>query len=719
MPLTFATPLLLAAVAAIAIPVLVHLIIREERSGRPFPSLMFIRRIPIEARRRRTLRDRALLALRCLAILLLALAFAGPRLSGEPPPAAAADTARDTVLLLDRSYSMSQPQRWRAAIAAAEARIDTLAGAARMAIVAFDHEASLIAPLTDARGVLRARLRDLEPGVGGTRLGAAFDLAGRLLAESRAAERQLVVISDLQRSALTGVDRLFVDGQVSLELVPVMVPVGANAAVMSAALVPLSHNDREGQGLAVRVRNTGSVPLNGMELSVEIDGRIAHSQRIDLAVDEEQSHGVPVVLARDRTRPARILLSADEVAADNVHHLVLMPDAPIEVGLVTDSDLFVRQALAVAADPTLRAAPWSGPDAATTVVIAGDGVFADPETRRQLEQFSENGGNMLIYLTNSTPVRPPASTSPALPPGLGGLRHHPGAGAAPIIDSGLGWVEDTEEIGAALAGTRLLMSRRIDAADSPAATRVLARLSDGTPWLIEHSFGGGRTLLINGGLAGPWGNLALEPGFVPLLQALVRHLARRAPATPAHTPAQAIDLAGHAAALPGGGDWHRYLAAGGHLVVELPDGGQQPLAPREGVFRADRPGLYEAHRADGRPPSLAFAVNPDRRESLFAAATRAEVQGRITRRTAPRRPAGAAWESGAQRTPRPLGWYLLALAAALLWLEAQVANWLTWRRVDGGGGGRRSGESREKSVSRNHSRLSPLLQPLRPVNRGQ
>ncbi|WP_446916711.1 BatA domain-containing protein, partial [Klebsiella pneumoniae] len=81
-----------------------------------FPSLMFVTRTPYQAKRRKTLRDRALLALRCLALVLLVLAFAGPEFRGDNPLQAAAADSPATVLLIDRSYSMQPPARWEAAL---------------------------------------------------------------------------------------------------------------------------------------------------------------------------------------------------------------------------------------------------------------------------------------------------------------------------------------------------------------------------------------------------------------------------------------------------------------------------------------------------------------------------------------------------------------------------------------------------------------------------
>ena len=44
--MSFLAPLFLAGLAALAIPVLIHLIQRERKNVVKFPSLMFVRRIP-------------------------------------------------------------------------------------------------------------------------------------------------------------------------------------------------------------------------------------------------------------------------------------------------------------------------------------------------------------------------------------------------------------------------------------------------------------------------------------------------------------------------------------------------------------------------------------------------------------------------------------------------------------------------------------------------
>ena len=117
--MTFLTPLFLAGLGAIAIPVLIHLIQREKKRVIEFPSLMFVRRIPYQSVRRRRIRHWALLLLRAAAIALVVAAFARPFFRQGAVAAAVGGGAREIVILLDQSASMGYGDRWARAQEAA------------------------------------------------------------------------------------------------------------------------------------------------------------------------------------------------------------------------------------------------------------------------------------------------------------------------------------------------------------------------------------------------------------------------------------------------------------------------------------------------------------------------------------------------------------------------------------------------------------------------
>src|SRR5450759_4342398 len=135
--MSFLAPAFLIGLAAVAIPVLIHLIQRERKTIVAFPSLMFLRRIPYQSVRRRKVRHWLLLAVRAAAVMLVVAAFARPFLRQGAIASAAAGGAREVVILLDQSASMGYGDHWQRARDAARQAIDRLGPDDRGTLVLF------------------------------------------------------------------------------------------------------------------------------------------------------------------------------------------------------------------------------------------------------------------------------------------------------------------------------------------------------------------------------------------------------------------------------------------------------------------------------------------------------------------------------------------------------------------------------------------------------
>ena len=138
--MSFLAPAFLAGLAAIAVPVLIHLIHRERKAVIEFPSFMFLERIPYRSVRRQKIRHLLLLILRCLAIALVVAAFARPFFERRHTPITGKG-AREVVILLDRSSSMGYADRWTKARDAAKSAVRGLGSTDRATLVLFANEA--------------------------------------------------------------------------------------------------------------------------------------------------------------------------------------------------------------------------------------------------------------------------------------------------------------------------------------------------------------------------------------------------------------------------------------------------------------------------------------------------------------------------------------------------------------------------------------------------
>ena len=136
--MSFLAPLFFAGLAAIAVPILVHLIQRERKTIVEFPSLMFIRKIPYQSVERRRIHNWLLLLMRVAAMVLLIAAFARPFFNVDPVKAATAlSGAREVVIMLDRSASMGYGDHWAKAKAEATKVANSIGGEDKATLVLF------------------------------------------------------------------------------------------------------------------------------------------------------------------------------------------------------------------------------------------------------------------------------------------------------------------------------------------------------------------------------------------------------------------------------------------------------------------------------------------------------------------------------------------------------------------------------------------------------
>ncbi len=682
-------PWLLFGLAALAVPVLIHLVQREEHSGQKFPSLMFVRRIPFEVKRRRRLRDPVLLALRCLALAAVVMAFASPYFNFNASATGDRPIERDVVILLDRSYSMSHPDRWRRAKAAAGERIDALGANERAALVAFEDHAEVVSELSSDKSALNAALNRIDPGQGRTGYAPAFGAANRMLALSDAKQQGVVVISDLQRSALEDSSALPLGEKVTLEIVPVGGPVGANLTVTGARLAPQRDGSVE-DTLQVQIENTGDASIASARLELVVDGRLAETRPLALDAGEGRALMLPLVLAADRPTRITLKVGPDALPADDRYHLVLAPRRPIAVALIEPQHsrpyqgVYFEEALRLARTPTVRIARVRVDQVAEAllekfdVLVLDDVPIAPGPQSDAIAAFVDRGGGVFAVAGPAVGAAWPGGNSGFLPgiPGAESTTANNAQRAIPSSDDHPLWAAAGLDRGKVLSAAMIDASRRFVPA---AQDGVLARLEDGAPLLLERITGAGRALALATTADPRWSTLALEPGFVPFVQAAVAYLAARGGWKDAYLAGEVVDLIQLGGHLPAGSDWRAHLGKRGAVIVETPSGVAQRI--EGGLFTTRLPGMHEAHRVGGRSASLPFAVNVERAESVITSALPAELDRRIVRRSRAVL-LGRKITSGAEDTDPfgPARWLLLLAGIALI-VESLMANRISIRRA--------------------------------------
>ena len=201
MGLSFLAPMLLGGAALVAVPVVLHLLMRRKPVPHEFPALRFLRERAVSNRRRLRLSHLLLLLLRMAALVLLALALSRPVLrgaawlaDGEAPVAAAFvfDTAPRMLLREANRTRLEQ------AVAMARVLFGKLPAGSSVAVLDTGGGPAAFAPTVAAAEARIDRLAAATPTIG---LGSAIAAGRRLLESSDKPRRELYVFTDCSRGA--------------------------------------------------------------------------------------------------------------------------------------------------------------------------------------------------------------------------------------------------------------------------------------------------------------------------------------------------------------------------------------------------------------------------------------------------------------------------------------------------------------------------------------
>lgn len=651
----FLTPLYLAGLAALTLPLLAHLVRRTPRGRQVFSSLMFLAPSPPRLTRRSRLDQLLLLLLRAAALALLAFAFSRPflRESAVLPFDLA---ARRVAIVLDTSASMRRGDVWRQALARAEVALSDLGVHDDVALFTFDdHLQTIVAFADDASPpankaeIVRGRLKDLRPGWGSSDLGAALvAVAGELdaaddLARARA-EPLLMLISDLQHGSRTDAFEAYewpAAVPVTLYTVAAEWPTNAHARLLV--------DEAETDAAEPRVLVTNAADSSGEQFTVRWIGGKADGQPGEpamLFVPPGQSRVARLPRPADAASVDRIELTGDDTTFDNTYYVV--PPVPQELRLVylgddpADAPRGPRYFLELAlADDPLRKVFVHAPRGDVPLFAADDSwhepppaliVAAKPIAEARIEELTTyvKAGGTLLALVEDVPAAiaigklvddlvPGRSSSGGAPTsgGLGGggigMMGQMGPPPEPITERPrdgasrdgadyrlLGEIDYTHPLFAVFANPRYGDFTKIHfwrhqplSLRAQSATRVLARFDNGDPAVVERALGTGRLLVFASAWQPAASQLALSSKFVPLIQSLIDLASGRPPTSATLTVNQSLPIS----------DWQ------GVAILHKPDGTQiavsQPTSS-EAPLTADQPGIY---RLSQGTREMTFAVN--------------------------------------------------------------------------------------------------------------
>jgi hypothetical protein len=633
---SFLNPSFLWALPVTAIPIIIHLLSRRRLPEVNFPTTQFLRALEPQEIRRLRLRELLLLLLRTLALAFLVLAFARPSLA---PRGAVTHAAAAVGILIDDSASMGAvDERGRPRMESAIARAVALAEAARAGDELY--LARTTRPDDPEAGRSRDRVRlqraieRLEPAPLPSRTAEALRALRLALGRSALLEREIYVISDLQRAGLPPEARAELAQAARAKMRVHVLPVAQGRTPNHGfeAVDPETRPGPDGRGLEIRARLANHADAPSDRLAIRVRRGDALIGGGDVTLRAGETKWVPMPLewgAAGDSGALPVVAESDEDAfsLDDRWYAVLGAPRRLRVLRVAEARAGAPppRFAALALDPSQNGASGFAVETATPASLLSlsrarrDAVLledvaslsADAETK--IRAFIKEGGGLVVALG---PHSDPDYYTRRLFPGL--------------IDLVLEQVERAPE-GSAFelraripghpvleglsvgVGSPLTQARLTGLVRGRAAGRradVVVQTTGGFPLVVASP----SVAVFLSSLGDDWGDLPYSGAFVPLIRGMVAHAARAGPAAAGgeprvgERPEARFDAAPLGALLVRGPGGYASPAA-----VEV--GGATYRAVADGV--APAPGFY-VFESGGRPVATA-AVNLDPAESELAA----------------------------------------------------------------------------------------------------
>ena len=661
----FFAPWFLAGLAGLALPLYLHLLKKLKTTPKPVPSLMFFESRTQASTRHRRLRYFLLLSLRLLFVLLAILAFANPFINRN---AAALSSNRLVLLVIDNSFSMRAGTRLADAKAAA-LRVLATNGGARAQVAAFGSQLQFMTQVIEDQSALRAAVQAIPAGDGHGNF-AELARSVRGMADSLHTPIELDLFSDMQRSELAAsFADIALPANVQLVTHPVVSKAQPNWTVESVD-APGQVWGKDAKPVHVQAVISGyGTPADRRTVSLVVNGKTTATKSVAVPATGRATVDFPALEVPYGFNRCEIRIDAADVfPADDLRRFAVQRSDPQKALLVHNhndsrSPLYLRAALSSAAESAFVLESINVNEAADrkpsnyAFIVLSDLNTVSSLLENSLIQYVRSGGSLLIAAGTSAGAR---SQIPIFGAHIVETRDYT---RIPDRYMAIGSADSSYPAVAKSGGwpaVKFFYALNVDPGDA----RVIARLSDQTPLLLEKRIGEGRVMLFTSGLDNLTNDFPLEPAFVPFIEQTARYLA-------------GSERQGGARIVDAFFELRNDSKESQARPVEVIDpAGRHPLSLTEArsaqLLQLTEAGYYQFRLANGREDVV--GVNSDPKESNLDVVPDDMLALWQGKKDQPSQGASASTSATSRKTPQSLWWYVMLLLLASALAESALAS---------------------------------------------
>ena len=664
--MTFLNPLLLFGMAAIAAPIIIHMFMNRRIKRVVWAAMRFLQASVQKNQKRMEIEDLLLLALRCLILVLLALALARPVI-GRVADAGAGKGGETAVIALDNSYSMGQSDssasRFDQARKAAEQVIDSLPSGSSVAVLLFSDvvRASIAEPTYDLN-LARKVVRDAALSDRSTDVQAVMRQAMETLGRHASASQGIYLITDGQAAGwkkfndITGMlrsptvkSRLILVGDDETHNLGIKDLRQAGTVVAVGDNIPFD----------VEVGNFGAGEAKDVPVRIAVDG--------DPPCDEGVIPSIPAggskhltLFTKFRTpgyHTATAQINPDHLTADDRRTIavratddlrILLVDGDSKSGSPESATFFLRNALVPVPAPereqyAVKTKIIAPEEMGTTkldeyeAVVLADVPSVSASALEALAAYLNRGGGLIVFPGPKTNAgfynENLGKKFGFLPATLGAVRGEPDQTEKFFSLQGQGYTHPIVSLwndpgAGTLAGAHFYRSFDLKPVAGHTAqageAQVVLKFGDGSPAMMERTWGRGRVILFASSANTAWNDLAVRPAFLPLIDRTLWAILDRQDARlniSVGFPFEFVcdpDWVNKDAILTGPGD---KSGAGSLRRIGMQDG-----VPMLHFEETEKAGAYEARIKTDPPQVVKFAVQSNAAESNLEALSPTQLE---------------------------------------------------------------------------------------------
>jgi hypothetical protein len=543
--MAFLNPLFFLGSLAVAVPILLHLIKRENARKMEFPSLMFLRRIHKRTIRYQKLRHLLLLLLRILAFLLIMFAFMRPY--GEESPVAASVMGGITsahIIAIDNSMSMDYQDRWARAKEAAVDIVQHSNPGDKYAVLEFSDKTAVQTQLTkDSSVALRQIENSEDPGDRPTRYIQVLRAAEKIAQEAGTGERIIHIISDFQKNGLTADETGFQLGAgIDLKYFDLGSSEYSNLAIRNVHVIEAGQHNASGLSINASVAAFGIRDYGNVPVSLIMDGRRISEKRIRVDKGSAETVEFQIPSLDPGMHLAMLEIEDPDLTRDNRFYMTIEVREKTPVIVVEKQNahaenspsFFLTKALNVDTLSPYRLTSVSPQNFVVSgkLLIWNDIPGGDNAVQKKLQDFVEGGGGLIVVLGDS--VHSPdfnrsfGSWLPVKmdewPSNAGRSRNRPAEDFVLMTDIRLDhpiFEPFDKPHSGTFSNAKFYSHCRILAGSG---ADVLARFDNGDSALVSMEIGEGRVLLFTSSADSSCNDLPLKAVYAPFWQQVLRYL---------------------------------------------------------------------------------------------------------------------------------------------------------------------------------------------------